>query len=218
MVGPDRGRNGIVLFHGYGADAQDLAPLAHYLNGSSDVTWIFPEGPLQVPIGPGFYGRAWFAIDVEALQRAMLTGQPRNLALRRPSGLDHAKAKTKSFLNEVQSRFTNVILGGFSQGAMLATELTFSAEKKPKALVILSGALLDKKNWQELAKTCRDVPFFQSHGQRDPILSFSGAQDLNEVLNEAGMVGEFHQFQGGHEIPPSILQKLAQFLKNQWRS
>src|SRR6185437_12531546 len=56
----------VVLFHGFGADAHDLAPLSD-VSSQIKATWIFPNAGLQVPIAPGFMGRAWFHIDVAAL-------------------------------------------------------------------------------------------------------------------------------------------------------
>ncbi|MCB0351693.1 MAG: hypothetical protein KDD38_10955, partial [Bdellovibrionales bacterium] len=58
----------VVLFHGYGADASDLVPIYEVMGLSKDVTWVFPEAPMEVIIAPGFYGKAWFQIDNKRLE------------------------------------------------------------------------------------------------------------------------------------------------------
>ena len=41
----------IVLFHGYGADAADLAPLAREIRLSRPARWVFPDAPLGPELG-----------------------------------------------------------------------------------------------------------------------------------------------------------------------
>jgi phospholipase/carboxylesterase len=66
----------VMLLHGYGASMDDLFPLFEYL--AKDWNWFFPNAPLEVPIGPMMSGRAWFPIDMEALNAAMMSGQHRD--------------------------------------------------------------------------------------------------------------------------------------------
>src|SRR4051812_1591446 len=83
----------IVIFHGYGADCHDLASLGQVIEAPLGSHWVFPNAPIQIPIGPGFFGRAWFNIDIQAYERALRTGTHRDLAKLRPPGLDQAKAQ-----------------------------------------------------------------------------------------------------------------------------
>lgn len=207
----------IVLFHGYGADANDLAPLAPMLDLPREVTWVFPEGHLEVPIAPGFYGRAWFSIDIDAYENAMRTGKHRELSEKRPPGLDQAKSKASQLLGALKSRHSQLIWGGFSQGAMLSMDLALSLAYPPKALVLMSGALLDRARWTEAVSKVPPTPYFQSHGERDQILAYSGGEELNQLLEKAGWPGEFHSFSGGHEIPLNVLKSLSSFLRHQLR-
>ena len=54
----------VVMFHGYGADAFDLASLADVIPAKKPLNYLFPQGPLEVPIGPGWTGRAWWPINM----------------------------------------------------------------------------------------------------------------------------------------------------------
>lgn len=203
----------VVLFHGFGADAGDLAPLANFLDPTGEYSWIFPNGFMQVPVGPGFFGKAWFQIDVAALEKAMTTGVPRDLRDWEPKNLDRALAKALSLLEVVQDQYSEVIVGGFSQGAMLATEVTLNSAFSPSALVLLSTSPLHMGLWSEKIKYKSPIPFFQSHGRDDQVLSFKGAQQVYDLLRAAGWPGELNSFKGGHEIPPQVLNSLRQFLR-----
>ena len=132
----------IVLFHGYGADCYDLTPLCRELKAPKGSSWYFPNGPIQVPIGPGFMGRAWFHIDMAALEQAMRMGKHRDLSKIQPSGLDKSKLAAHEFLTTLGREPGDIIIGGFSQGAMLATEIALSSTTNYRGLVILSGSVI----------------------------------------------------------------------------
>ena len=128
----------VVFLHGYGADAYDLAPLANELKLKKAVDFYFPNGPLEIDLG-GMTGRAWFHIDTQALQKAVERGVPRDYATNRPSGVDKAEKLVHGFLGVLCSRYKNIILGGFSQGAMLATDMTMKQLINPQALIFSRG-------------------------------------------------------------------------------
>ncbi|MCG9876120.1 MAG: esterase [Leptospiraceae bacterium] len=203
----------IVLFHGYGASAYDLYPLHQYIFPERKLNWIFPDGHLEIPLGPGYIGKAWFPIDMEALQRAMASGTFRDFAEITPPGLDIARNKAQEMIEQLGIPFQELILGGFSQGAMLTTDLSLRSEIRPKGLIVLSGTLLNKDIWKELASKKSMLTFFQSHGKQDMVLGFKPAKELNKLFHDAGMVGEFVEFYGGHEIPMEVIEGVNRYLK-----
>jgi len=209
------GENGaatIVLFHGFGANAHDLYPLHDYLPTEERFQWIFPQGLLEVPLIPGYSGRAWFPIDMQALQEAISKRDFRDLSSREPEGLDNARMAAFGMIEALGIPWENLILGGFSQGAMLACDVALRAPRTPKGLVLFSGALLNESVWSNLAKARIHLRFFQSHGEEDPILDFNQAKKLEALFRNSGMLGEFIGFRGGHEIPPQVLQGVSRYL------
>jgi phospholipase/carboxylesterase len=203
----------VVFLHGYGADSSDLVPLSDMMNLSKDVTWVFPEAPLQVIIAPGFTGRAWFQIDTHRLEQAMIAGEPADLSQSTPKGLDSARALVAQMYDELLKQHSKIVVGGFSQGAMLATELTLTQSKKPTGLVIMSGAPISIDRWQTLAASCPGLPFVQSHGKNDALLGYDFAENLFQILTDAGLDGEFLSFNGGHEIPPKVIEQISNHLR-----
>lgn len=206
----------VVLFHGYGADATDLMPLADMMD-IPGVTWIFPEGPVEVIIGPGMFGRAWFQIDSRRLEAAMVRGETIDMSKTTPQGLESMSRQGLKFFEALQQNYSKIILGGFSQGAMLATEISLRSQKKPTGLVIMSGTLITEDQWTTLASSSQKIHFIQSHGKNDAILGYSYAERLFEVFSDAGLQGEFVPFSGGHEIPPKVIEKIAGFIRARLR-
>lgn len=198
----------IVIFHGYGADGADLAPLAMELALSKPARWLFPDAPLPLDWG----GRAWFSIDVQSIEAAQRTGKPLDWSESQPSALEEARSAAGAFLQELRVPWDQLVLGGFSQGAMLAVDLALRAPQAPRGLAILSGNLINAKAWAELAPRRKGLPFFMSHGLADPILGFPGALRLEKLLKEAGLEGELLKFEGGHAIPPEVAAGLAAYL------
>lgn len=203
----------ILFLHGYGADAYDLASLRGELNLSSDLNWEFAQGPMQVEIGPGYFGRAWFSIDIEAHEIAMRSGKDLSYAEKSPRGMVEAKNKVLEFLNAQNISPENLILGGFSQGAMLALSVALNLKSQPLGLALLSGTLTDRAETLRLARKYPGFRFFQSHGENDGILPFSGAEALRGALVEAGWDDIWSPFAGGHEIPRNVLRDLSSYLK-----
>jgi phospholipase/carboxylesterase len=202
-----------ILFHGYGADAYDLFGLQDVIKSpSANTHWLFPQGVLSVPIGPGWMGRAWWNIDIAVLERAIQTGVDRNLSETKPEGLDSLRNALFEFIQAKGYQWDQVILGGFSQGAMLATELFLKCpESSPRALIILSGALINKREWESV-NIPTGAPIFISHGHQDPILSYKEADRLESLFRAKNAKVTKVLFQGQHEIPPLVISKLNDFL------
>jgi phospholipase/carboxylesterase len=162
----------------------------------------------------GIAGRAWFEIPVDRLDEAMREGTHIDMASFTPPGMKQVRENALAMLDALKIPFSQTVLVGFSQGAMLAADLALRAPEKPMALVILSSNIINGDVWREKAKTKAGLPFFQSHGTRDPLLGYQYAQDLEKLLKDSGLRGQLVTFEGGHEVPQEVIYKLNQFLKS----
>lgn len=201
---PRRGDAGsIVLFHGFGANAMDLAPLSSI---APEFDWYFPEGPLQ--LGRGSF--AWCPVVAEEQARLRALGQHVEFEDVTPPGLADARQLALNFAADLG--LDKVILGGFSQGAMLAVDAALRSSLA-RGLVILSGSLISQDEWKSLAAGRKDR-FFQSHGTFDTVLPFVRAKKLEGILKGAGMQGELIAFPGGHEITSGVAGAMADYLRS----
>jgi phospholipase/carboxylesterase len=216
----------VVLCHGYGAPGTDLVGLGQALLSTAaepeKLAFIFPAAPLDLAVQgiPG--GRAWWNLD---LDRLINRRTPEVLARFRgdcPEGLPEARERIVALLADAGQEFgltaDRFVLGGFSQGSMLATDVALRLKKPPAGLCILSGGLINEAEWQRLAKERGEVDVLQSHGRNDSILPFESGEALRDVLVSAGLNVDFYAFTGDHEIPLEVLHRLTHFIRARARA
>lgn len=211
-----------IFCHGFGAPGSDLVPLAEELLAlepalEAGVRFVFPEAPLSLDDEGLYGGRAWWPIDMLKLQRAVQFGDFRNLRNDQPPLLSSARGKLLKVIAELQSEtglpLSQFVLGGFSQGSMLATDVTLRLPEFPAALIVWSGTLLNETEWREHAASRAGLKVLQSHGRQDMILPFQAAEWLRDLLSAAGLEVDFLPFPGGHTIPYPALQRTAKLLR-----
>lgn len=227
--GPGSSEGGplVVLLHGFGASGRDLVPLAQFLPVPAGTRFAFPAAPLSLgggfDIGMGDFGlmdsRAWWMIDLERMQRRLLgasSGDYSALTQDIPEGLAAARQQLGKALDEMEQALSvppgKLVLGGFSQGAMLAMDLALRTERPLAGLLLMSGALICEKEWLPKMPARRGLPVMQSHGRQDPLLPFVVAEQLRDHLRTAGLAIEFCPFSGGHEIPPPVLKAASSLI------
>ena len=207
----------VLLLHGFGAPGDDLVSLFDVLNVPAGTRFVFPEGPLSLSFGP-MDARAWWLIDMARMQADRMAGRVRDLSQDIPKGLAPARETMLAFIKEVERQFgadpRRTVLGGFSQGAMLACDVMLRTTQPYAGLIQLSGTLLAAQEWIPLLHKRKDLLVFQSHGMQDDILPYVGAERLRDTLSHGGLSIEWHSFRGGHEIPTKVLQRLGPFITN----
>jgi phospholipase/carboxylesterase len=203
----------IVLIHGFGANMADLYSLHRILPDHPEVNWVFPNGFIDVPFGLMMSGRAWFPIDMDDFAQRMWSEQQSELSEQRPPGLDEANTRLQKLLDGLGVPRSQVVLGGFSQGGALATDLALLGDEAPAGLAILSSMLVDRSQWDAKASARKGLRVFQSHGRQDPLVSVEPAKELHDLFHRKGLNSSLHLFDGGHEIPPHIITHLATFLQ-----
>lgn len=204
----------VVLMHGFGAPGTDLVGLWRVLDVPHDVRFAFPEAPNEIP---GMFGaRAWWMLDLARAEAALAEG-PRSYAREVPPGMEAATDQIVAMLDGLQSALgagdAPLIIGGFSQGSMAACNAVFTRDINPSGLVVLSGTPVNLARWQDGMAERQGVRVFQSHGERDALLSFDAARELRDAMRTAGLRTEWVPFRGGHEIPMPVLDGLSSFLR-----
>ncbi len=202
----------VILFHGFGADCNDLYPLGEMFPTKKKWNWLFPQGPVEIQLGMGWTGRAWWNLDMEKRQREIDMGIERDSGSEKPPELPAVREKVMKMINDLKVPWNQIVLGGFSQGGMMAMDIAFHAPEKPLGLAILSSSLVAKEDWQEKAKNLEGVPFYLSHGTQDTVLAYKGGQQLEGFLRQHKLKGKLATFNGGHEIPLSVIQGVGSFL------
>jgi phospholipase/carboxylesterase len=203
----------IVILHGYGADFKDLAPLSSEFELSTPHHWYFINAPHALDQPYSYGGRMWFPIDMMALHAALNSGGGRRFFNAKiPDGFIEASDILVGILEKISSFHKNLIVGGFSQGSMVAAYAAFSRPELIKALILFSTTFIGEPLWDDHITKAPDFKIFQSHGRMDPVLPVDEAQRFREFLQTKGAQVEYHEFMGGHEIPYAIIESASKFL------
>jgi len=178
----------LVALHGWGANADDLAGLAAYLE-LPGCQLLFPNAPLPHPHAPN--GRAWYALEQEDYP-----------------GLAESRLALQDWLRSLETTTgvpaSRTILTGFSQGGAMALDV--GLRRPCAALCSLSGYL------HAPPATQSQPPVLIVHGRRDPVVPLQAAQQARDALTELGLNVTYREFEMGHEIAPPALQVLREFL------
>ena len=212
----------VVMCHGYGASGTDLVSLsADWIRILDDVAdrfrFVFPAAPLTLEeLGmPG--GRAWWPLNTARLLEFVEAKRFDELHSKVPPGLDDARQKLCDSISAAQQDglgdSAQLVLGGFSQGAMLTMDTSMRGSiDAPSILIQFSGTVVCEPLWQDSMSRLSDSFVYQSHGTTDPILPFSSAQRLHEMIEGTART-EFHSFVGPHTIDPVSLRATAQAMR-----
>jgi phospholipase/carboxylesterase len=159
----------LVLLHGRGADEHDLHPLLDMLDPERRLLGVTPGGPLHLPPG----GRHWYALG------GIPTPDPATFLATAP--------KLASFLDALPVPPERVVLGGFSQGAVMSLAMSLGPDRpRPAALVAMSGFLPRVDRWPLDPTRLAGVPVAIAHGSLDPVIDARFGREAADTLTAAG--------------------------------
>jgi phospholipase/carboxylesterase len=184
----------LVLFHGRGADERDLFPLLELLDPERRLLGVTPRGPLSLPPG----GAHWYAL--------YRLGEPD------PPTFLETYASVVEWLDGLGFPSQRTILGGFSQGAVMAYALSLgSGRPRPAALIALSGFIPSVPGF-ELDLTPPLPPVAIGHGMYDDVIGVEWGRAARELLANAGADVLYRESPMGHSIDPAFLEEIAAWL------
>jgi len=224
-LGPPAGEpvdGAAVLCHGFGAPGDDLVPLGKEVfqqrpDLAGRVRLHFPEGALDLSTMGMPGARAWWMLDFKHLSLPPAERSARLRAERPPNVIELRKqidAFTDSLLAADGLTKKNLVVGGFSQGAMIMTDYALRHDDDLGGLAAMSGAFAAESDWREWAVIGPKRKAFLSHGRQDGVLPFAGAEALRDFLTESGHEVRFEAFDGPHTIPAVALEGLGDLLEH----
>ena len=195
----------VVFLHGYGADGKDLIDLAKPFGMAlPNASFISPDAPHPCSMSP--LGRQWFPIEEIPMG-----------AIKASLGLLDL---IQNEIKKLSLTFKDVILIGFSQGAMMSMQCLLINNEQLGAIIGYSGALkeenIDAANDLILNGKHKysDTPVLLVHGEQDEVVPFQSLKKSKYLLNKIGFnVQTLSRQNLAHGIDPEGISKGMEFLK-----
>jgi len=184
----------IIMLHGWGANAEDLAGLVPYLD-LPNFQFVFPNAPFPYPYSP--IGRAWYDLRVENMYQ----------------GLGESREKLIEWIQSLESStqipLSKTILSGFSQGG--AMTLDVGLQLPVAGLVSMSGYLHENIALSTNSNSHLS-PTLIMHGKSDRVVPLQAAVKARETLESLSVAVEYQEFDGEHEINLEMLGALRNYI------
>jgi phospholipase/carboxylesterase len=198
---PEDGTPVLVLMHGRGADASDLAGLRPWLPDT--VSLVLPRAPFQAAQWGYGQGRAWYRY----------AGEDRP----EPASFRAAQAALDDLIADLPGRLGYqpgpVLIGGFSQGGTMSMGRALRGPGDVAGAINFSGFVPDHPDVPINAESASGTPFFWGHGTDDPAIPFWLARRGRQALLDAGAELEARDYPIGHSISPDELRDAMAWLE-----
>lgn len=188
----------VITMHGRGADANDLADIASMIDGPRGYRFLFPNAPRAWEAAPGMtFGYTWF------------DGLPPD-----PKSIEASRKIVLQFLDAALKRYPTpvgkVVLGGFSQGALMALDAGLRTTQPLAGIVAMSGALFEPDLPDLSAK--KDLPILIVHGTADEMINVNMARRARRVLEGQGLDLQYQEFPMGHHLTQESMGVVRDFI------
>lgn len=215
----------VVLCHGYGAPGNDLVGIVGEWvrllgESASKFRFVCPIAPHSLAEMGMPSGRAWWPLNMARMMEAIQAKRFDEMHHAVPPGLDEVRGLLTELINSAREELAEDIgcevdrvplaIGGFSQGAMAMMDVALrGAIPAPELLIQFSGTVICQDHWTAALSRLAHTRVYQSHGTIDPILPFTSAERLRDLLATAGVDAQFHSFVGPHTIDSESIASTA---------
>lgn len=193
----------IVLLHGWGANAQDVAGLIEAISMISiPFKGLLPDAPFPHPMVPG--GRQWY-------------GFPNNYDFRMAhdfgaqADLQESRKLLSEWMRSLPEQtgipLEKTIMGGFSQGGAMVLDVG-------PTLPLAAMLILSSYSHLPIAQCVTPRSVLVLHGNQDPVVPVAKSVDTKKQLEKQGQVVTYRTFDMEHEVSIDALKVASQFCVN----
>jgi phospholipase/carboxylesterase len=186
----------LILLHGRGADEHDLYPLLDTLDPERRLVGYTPRGPLA--LSPG--GAHWYRLG--------------GIPTPDPETFWSSYRLLADWLDALPFGPERLVLGGFSQGCVMAWALGLTRERpRPAGLVQLSGFLPRVEGLELVTDGLAGRPVAIAHGSLDPVIPVEWSREARRLVEAGGADLLYRESPLPHTIDPRILPELAELVR-----
>lgn len=191
-------KKAIILLHGVGSNEKDLFGIANLL--PDDLYVISPRG--QFALGGDRY--AWYQVDFS-------TGKPIYNAAQEAS----SRKLLSTFIDQMKEKYQlqEVVVGGFSQGAIMSYSIGLTNPTAVKGILALSGRILEEvKPLVTKSDGLKQLKVFVAHGVHDNVLPVDRAREAKKYLSALGVHLTYHEYELAHSINENVINDINDWL------
>eukprot|EP01112_Ceratiomyxa_fruticulosa_P008971 TRINITY_DN2331_c0_g3_i1.p1 TRINITY_DN2331_c0_g3~~TRINITY_DN2331_c0_g3_i1.p1 ORF type:complete len:263 (-),score=29.11 TRINITY_DN2331_c0_g3_i1:171-959(-) len=207
----------VIFCHGLGDTGEGWSDTAEELQRQTPwIKYILPTArSMPVSINGGHIMPSWY--DIYELSSSFDIAQTRE---EDTAGLEDARKTITGLIEqEVKSGIpeNRIIVGGFSQGAVVSLFTVYQHEKPLAGAIALSGYLPAHKNFASLVHPAnRNTPLFMAHGDSDQVVAYEWGSESFRIIKAAGIPGEFITIRRmGHSATQAEISSVAAFITKQ---
>ena len=187
--------------HGRATGEQDVAPLLDVFDPERRLVGLAPRGPYE--FAPG--GHHWYAI--------------RRLGHPDPDTFSPAYDALSAWLDAALAEHgvgpERTIVGGFSQGAVMAYALGLAAGRPAPAGILALSGFMPTVEGHELDLSNREgLPVAIAHGTLDQIIGVEWGRRAAERLREAGADVLYRESPVPHTLDPRELPTFVEWVRH----
>jgi phospholipase/carboxylesterase len=185
----------LVLLHGRATDEHDLLPVIDALDPEHRLDGLTPRGPFTLPPG----GYHWYGPVVRV-------GFPNK------ETFEQSFALLSEWLDATVD-LERTVLGGFSQGSVMAYALGLGAGRPaPAGVLAMSGFLPVVEGFELDLEGRRGLPVAIAHGIHDPVITVQFGHEARDRLSAAGLDVLYRESPVGHGVDPRGIDELRAWL------
>ena len=196
-------RKVLIMLHGYGSNYNDLISLSDFFG--DDYIYI----SLQANHSLDLNSYCWWSLHFDVNHKIQ-------------SNFEQAKNSVENLNKFIQNgivqkyniRNENIILLGFSQGAMLAYALSLNFYDNYKKVIGLSGKIIEEIINLGSNNKYKDHKFYYSHGLFDQTIPISSARKTSKWFDENKINHKYQEFQSQHNLSMENIEAVKNWLKN----
>ena len=191
----------VILLHGIGADAFDLIPLAKYWALTLKKTKFYSlHAPYPCKLTP--FGKQWFDLEDRDQTRIL-----KEIELIKPMIITFLKKKLKDY----NLQYKDLILVGFSQGTMVALNLTLTMKEEVRGVLGYSGGVVLTKSGKIEIISKPNICLV--HGKNDEVVPKKMMETTKIILKDNKIDVDTHLIENlGHSIDQKGLEIGQNFL------
>ncbi len=219
-----KAENLMIFLHGYGSQNMDFLDIVCMLgNRFANMSFVLPNAPQSIPLPPqeqqhlSESSLQWFPLKDLSLGN-FLDAQtaPKQKQEIVQKGVQAGFPILQNFLDEIQTLYTmktnQIILFGFSQGAMLALDTALRMQTKMAGVIACAGCLAFGESYPQNYST-KKIPILLCHGKADHVVPAKDSETSYAILQQNNINVELHLSPNtAHHLDASMVQTIENFI------